>query len=90
MGQGVGGGWLGGVMCGNRVYGNSLYFPLFRCKFKTSLLKKVLLFKNYEHTRTYKTFLEFFLENLICGHLINYVAQSGITAFKTQGYSLQL
>ena len=42
------------------------------------------------NTHTYKTFLEFFLENLNCGHLINYVAQSGITAFKTQGYSLQL
>ena len=42
MGQGVGGGWLVGMMCGNRVYGNSLYCSLFHCKFKTALFKEKL------------------------------------------------
>ena len=54
------------------------------------LFKKKSYFLKIMNTHTYKTFLEFFLENLYCCHLINYVAQSGITAFKTQGYSLQL
>ena len=43
----------GRVVRGCDVWEQSIwefYFPLFRCKFKTALLKKVLLFKNYEHT----------------------------------------